>query len=88
MQVSTTGNDVSNLIAKSIILKREWKGWRQYRATSGWPEKTGRKSINGVAKGPNKNMQGQGRRKAQKSPPKKGGVQEKTSVVKSQIQVA
>ena len=83
-QVST---DVSNLIGKPIILKREWKGWRPYRATSGWPEKTGRKSINGVAKGPNKNMQGQGGRKAQKCP-KNGGAQEKTSVVKSQIQVA
>ena len=83
-QVST---DVSNLIGKPIILKREWKGWRPYKATSGWPEKTGRKSINGVAKGPNKNMQGQGRRKAQKCPIN-GGAQEKTSVVKSQIQFA
>ena len=83
-QVST---DVSNLIGKPIILKREWKGWRPYRATSGWPEKTGRKSINGVAKGPNKNMQGQGGRKAQKCP-KNGRAQEKTSVVKSHIQVA
>ena len=87
VQVSTTGNDVSNLIGKPIILKRERKGWRPYRTTSGWPEKTGRKSINGVANGPNKNMQGQGGRKAQGSP-KNGGAQEKTSVVKSQIQVA
>ena len=79
VQVSTTGNDVSNLIGKPIILKREQKGWRPYRTTSGWPEKTGRKSINGVAKGPNKNMQGQGGRKAQGSPKKRGSAREDIS---------